>query len=865
MRAILKEEFPEKSKFQNIYDQQVVPLVKHAKESSYSFTAQACAARGRAAQAGLGALKKRTKNQSLIKAMGTSSQEVFLLPEEKAVFKRSHARAAEEERIINDLFDLMSPQAVVGTFKFKTASRRPFSIKISENTEKRGYSIEALEPTLRQSIKKRLSPEDVLLLNWHETTPSGQKKFGFYDYQNFLKSKSFTIQQPGGNWQYIKFIQLQQLHLQGKLHPDARVGSSLSTATSVSQHFLNGDLLSQALNYNPSSQKEPSRLYLTPDLTNPEDKRAYKICEQFKWSFKDDRGRTYNGSFKDMHKHYLNNIQMFDVQCIPNKSGEKLPTNQDLQKALNVRWKAVCNELMSMQNGVLLPLSDFEAKPFISNMVLIKDINQNLREAILQRLTPNAEFNAILTGEVQLLDLHDHNLGLAPHPTAEYEKFKDFKFLIGGAKPETYNFTKLIMDYLDGKILATTPITFVDGGKTISKNLNDLPELQKALDVQWQLVIFDTDLSLTENNYLQVQIRKGITGHLIPLRSVLLETDWKNRPLNKETVQRLMESTERDLRVEQWIKKSDTAIYKQLSPQVRELVKRTVKQDLETYNLSDPRKKHRNTTIKNLQDQFVQNMVNIDPISPLYIWKAIEGDLSQVVIRSNDTWQTIAKRHNQDVITIQLQNQKELKIGEKVKIHYDLTSSSSEAIRKRENIAAQLFPHITYSQQDALLERQQHRKEYLISYNELTESKLAGKALLDQIKQFIQKLETPLSSIRKESLLKDLNDNGHHYVNNPRKMVGLKAGLCEECQPTYFNLMKAMYPLLADAYALNKAVYGNDIYAGQKIGLYTEPLEKVIDEAKRKYDPNSPEGHLFLNLENQISSIRKPAFFGNWA
>jgi LysM repeat protein len=318
---------------------------------------------------------------------------------------------------------------------------------------------------------------------------------------------------------------------------------------------------------------------------------------------------------------------------------------------------------MKTRSNNISPLSNVQAKPFISNMILMKDLNFEQRERVLLRLTPQSEFNAVLTGEVQLLDLHSGNLGVAPELKENADKFKDLKFfaLINRQFTSGLNFNQLILYYLTGELQKNTPIQYIENGISVSNTLKNLPELEKALDVRWELVLFDTDLSLTESNTLQVQIRGGKIEHLIPLRSVLLETRWKETPLSDETVTHLLDSTERDLRVSQWAKKVDSPIYKRLTKRAQGKIMPLINPLIKEYTLSDLRfeREHEDVTIKSLKREFAADLSDLNSATS-EIWKIIEDDLSKVKVNPKDTWESIAKRHRQNVEELKLLNPKGL-------------------------------------------------------------------------------------------------------------------------------------------------------------------------------------------------------------
>jgi len=789
MRESLERDFPEKQKFQEIYDQRVLPLLAKMKhlliQNSNQVTFQAAAAKGSALQAGLRVISEFTeKDPQCISNSKISRQEVFLLPGQNAVFKQMNERAEEEERIANSLLDLMSEEAYVGTFNIKTATRGNFGIQAPEEVRQRGYPLTGIDPNLKKGILKHMPSSSLGLIKEHAAH---------------------------------------------------------------------------------KTQRNDPTLYLTPDLENLQIKEAYEHCEQFKWSYIDSNNKKRETDFKTLHANVLRNIKMSFVTCIPNK--EKTVSLEDFIEAITVKWKAVVPELKKIENAKPFPVKNIQAKPYISDMLLMRNLTPEQREILLGRLTPEAEFHAILTGEIQLLDMHGENLGVAPEPNAAYDRFKMLKFSTSLDPSKEVNLAQLMLAHGEGKIPLDTLITFNEGGSIVSKSLKDLPELQEVFNGMWKFVIFDTDLSLSEDNRLLLQTRPGDTEFIIPLRSVLLETDWKDKPLSEETFLRLLRSDERDLRVRNWIQKEDAPIYKRLSPNVRDLIKKAIAPKIEQWTLGQLRIKYPAVTIKVLENTFVNILSDIDPSTTLKIWKGIEDDLSNLTVHPDDTWESIAERHRQNVTFLKQMNPEGLKVWGKVKIDYDLTSLSLEAKEKRTKIASQLFPRMTIRQQQALIARQTRRKDYLDNYMALRNSTFYGEDLFNQMERYILNPTSPFTSIRRNELLAPLNKDKQILLADPDKMDGFKQALCKECQPTYFNLMTAMYPLLADAYALNTEYYQDKVCAGHYIGLDTCKIIDSIDALKYQASRTERQERMLIlaiNLQKQITSIKDPGFLGHW-
>jgi len=392
----------------------------------------------------------------------------------------------------------------------------------------------------------------------------------------------------------------------------------------------------------------------------------------------------------------------------------------------------------------------------------------------------------------------------------DYEPFKSMTFTLPSGKK---GFKELLLDYLDQTISLSTIIKYEEAGKIVQAPLENLTPLLKVLNGDWKFILFDLDCAITEDNILQVQIREKREEHLIPFRSVLLETTWKDRPLSQKTIQRLLDSTERNSGLKHWIQRKDAPIYQRLSSQTQQMLTEELQPILAAYTLSKHKEMGRDATLKFLQSHFVEQLC-VTTESNKKIWELLEN-------------------------SIFLPNSQEKKIW----------------------IAKQLFPRLTSRQQTALFERQTRRTQYLEQYRLLANSSLRGAALLEQMVQFLHMQEVPLSSIEKKQLLKELMDCLALPIALEQQVITLHEHLCLRCQPTYFNVMKAMYPLLADAYALNQQLYG-DAIAGRNIGFYLAPLEEAIAKAQ-SYPSTSPVKELACFLEKQINQTTNPALLDN--
>lgn len=886
------DNFPGKEKYQEIYDQAILPQLQQAKKlikkSPFQFASLAAASKGKALQAGLKALTIRASAKPAVRTNTKSEQQVFLLSEEGTVFKKSktrvdkEARADEEERNANALFDIMSPQSTVGTFFIRKASLNRFGMGLPFADKERGYALDKVpSDTLKKAILEKVSQDyttdglkagfDSLVEKLEEPDPVSTARQRARNYQFLEKQKWSFRASKTDEWQEMSLKKLQKLYLADKLSIEGEIApsSDLEGSLSLETHILTESSLFRALNYLPSLKPPSKEIYLTPDLNTPKIKKNYEFFEKFNWIYKDKEKKMHKVNFKTLHAAYLADPE--NVHSFVTPSGF---TRDDVLEALKVGWRIASTELMILDASKEKPeveehLTHIQAKPFIKDMVLMTTYPLGEIEFLLKKLSPKAQFNAILTGEVQLLDLHAANLGLIPVPNPEYERFNQHSFQIG-EKRLTLN--QLIKSYLNKEITSSTSIQFMEKNEKVDKPLKELPELEKALNVQWEFVLFDTDLSISESSQLQFQIKKTIINgqedvryvHSIPLRSVLFQTEWRDEPLDEEVVQQLLDSTDRDLRVKQWMKRADAPIYQQLSPTTKEALDTLLESSFESlYSLSVFREQRDSTaTLKTVQESFVDilsSSANLEHALVKEIWETLQEDLSSVVIKPGDTFETIAKRYHQKVEDLTELNPSTtiLVPGEKIKIECDFLSISLEAEKRKAHIAQQLFPRLSLPQQKALIERQTRRSEYLKNYQQLKTlnlTEIGVEKALEQLEKMLQSSH-PLNSLEKANLLERIEKlKISKSSDDVQKLINL---ILLRFQPTYFNLMKVMIPLLADAHALNEELYGEQ-EGSIRIGHPRRSLEESIEDASKSTSMKAK--YLADILSHEIRECLNPSF-----
>ena len=589
------------------------------------------------------------------------------------------------------------------------------------------------------------------------------------------------------------------------------------------------------------------------------DKEAYELCEGVKWSYQDEEGKKHLSAFKDLHHLALLGNVIKNITPENPGSSQLIPSEDELIRVLNVQWKIVNNELLELcSNYKIKSLTNYQAKPFIKDLVMLDEL-QAFPEAmvdVFQKLVPEAEFNGILTGLFQCLDLHQRNLAVVPVANREYKKFQHLKFFVP-SENSTLSFNQLILHYLDGRIEDREFVQFKLDGVLRSSRIIEESDLLKALSVDWKFVIFDTDLSIGEDNLLQFQRRDLCCEHLIPLRSILLEIEWKDDPLKEETIQLLRDSEKNDRLIAGWAQRADAPVRKRLSASLQKEIDQLFVH-FGTDSLSSFRIDSEDFTLQELQGVFVEEFCYSEDPGISDLWVRIEEELN--FPGAVNGFSIADDKGRIDTQRI------------------DLTSSTETADKNRRKIAMQLFPRLSCRQQEALFQRQKSMRDYLRNYDELVNSELEDQELYTQLSNYLSLKETPLNIIEKNQYLYILKCAAASS-DYSRELIQLYNEICEKCQPTYFNLMKAMYPLLADAFELYTVTVSRLEYlqnhsdletksdeqlAGQAIGCYSAPLEEAIKIAKEKFPTDNEYYILAEMIELAIINKENPSYFGSW-
>lgn len=827
----------------NLKDNELIPLINRKKNqlktSKGSFVTSAALEEGIASLAARKAFLEIATHKDAIAKAGTSSHDVFILGNRGIVLKKTDLRASEEAYSIKYLMNILTKQGLVPSREVRTPLAYQLGLDATTKLQmRRGYAHDQIDLELEAAIAKKLTPYDERVWRQYYSTKIYTSSSSRYENLQFSYKNA-----DNDAWKQVSFKELQSLYIKDKIGENAFI--KLEGVAKRFQEWLHDSEFATALNKPLERQDKLTIPHFVPILDTEGKKQAYEKCEQVLWKCKDKAGIERTVNFKTLQTLFL--TDQLDSTVDP-KPVEAEIEDSELKMALNISWGILSGEIITAKGS---PLTRVVATPFI-DMHIISNANETYLNRIFERMTPESEFQAILTGELQFLDMHAANLGVAPEPNEEYMRFKDLIFRV---EPTNITFKFFLEKYLKGEIPQDEIITYTEGETEISKPLRELPDLLKALNVPWKFVIFDTDISLGEDNDLSI-----IGGSLVlPLRSCLLEGTFKDKPISDECLQMLMNRERTDLQVKQWSKKEDAPILKQLSNRDRTFLKSKLTTILEKYSLSEFRKSWKGGTLKALREAFAKEISDVNKFES--IWKLF----GSTAILKGDTFESIAKRVGITVDTLKKLNPNQsepLTRGGRIKIPNKFMDKDP---KERLKIAEQLFPRLTVRQQEALFQRQERRAGYLKNYQELKKEYTDPGQLMGILLKFARNDETnsPLNTLEQEDYQRQLVDIQASGASPEEKLVILKQiqqKMLGEVKPTYLNLMKAMYPLLADGYALNLKLY-TPKQAGQYIGFFGKSLVAILKEAKEKDDRDDDRDRLVRILERKILAKQNPYFW----
>lgn len=1030
MRKLLEtKNSSQKEKYQGLYDTKIKSLLNEVKTrlKRRSPTPTQAASSGRALSQGISGLKSlHDRHQSQVKKNVKSSQDVFLLPNQRVVLKSLAKRGQKEEADIQALMNFLLPGAIVGSFTFKETSLSRFGIEMRQPERERMFPLETLPLSSQRKLLDRLSSEDQLILADIRKNPSISDPL----YGKKIEKQIWSVKFPNSdNEVELSLKELRGLYLKNKLSIDTiikRADEEDTEAKPLLDHLVSNSKFYKSLTF----KEDKTPIFITPVLDDLSVKKAFKRCEECKWSYVDEKNvkhevdfmelmvRGATSSIKDVKQVRVpgkkeiadeeilkarsckfkivtpelraikittqpaSQVDLFidepeehidvdldadvdlDSLLTPTLRANESPSDEDssdeslsnkpttsttatskassqadsegsitssselLESGLDLSFmgmefypdkptttqenpktaspvfpeeqEAITSVPISPSSPPLTPVSQtssnqsttptilpdisegerfyatslgkVQTKPFIEDMTLLAKYH-NQPEAMnkaLKKLTPESEAIAVMTSVLQLLDLHSNNIGLRPVENEEYKKLKNKNFELVDTKTKVTLQEMTVLENT-GKLTGNQLLSYEENGQKIQKKLKDIPELVKALDVKYELVVFDTDVSLGESNELQVQTRSGRTERLIPLRSVFLESDWKDEPLKPEALKVIQDGLNRGDSMFDWVNKKDSPLLQRLSTNTTKIIKKKLKPIIAEFNISEFRKKDSRFTNDDLVKKFAEEISDVEKNKE--IWERMQFDLSlkSVPILEGDTIETIAERYNQDPVSfaefnkdVEIAPPNKIKIRLKPEEQIDLTSDKPEARKLRLKFAKEFFPRISPAQSSALVDRMGALNEYLEGREALLTSTLESEKLLDQIDAFMKTCRSLFTQTELDKQLEELNELRNDLVFEGEEVTKVEIAakrkeICDRTIPTFFNICKCMYPLLADSFELNQILHGSND-AGKAVGLYHYPIDDSIREGIQKESTKE----LAENLAQKIEMVEKPSFFGNW-
>lgn len=610
-------------------------------------------------------------------------------------------------------------------------------------------------------------------------------------------------------WEQVKDLEVtintspkpMPFHEFARLYAQDSNAATLLENQPVMTHIRDGTSFGLALRFaKEGGLKDPDRTlgYFVPQVA-PADQAKFAAIATTRWGIQQPDGTWVAIKFSDLHLYYLSGLvsALSQIgQLIKAADGSEqlgpvtaLSANADLMWAMGHKMKLIPSQIQrSFPKG-------FVAKSFIPNMILMGELglpeNRKLYRQVMGKLTAKSPLKALLTLDLQFFDLHSQNLGVSPVPNAEFRKLEHERFTYtakDGTQQLNRTLPELQRDYLKGSIGDDTVINGIE--------LRNYSDLKRALDCEWEFRLFDTDLCMGESNEL---IAYNASTSFLPLRSTLLGSPWKDRRLDSETLARLKAWDSSRSEALSRMKGEDTPLYRRLSADA----KATLAQTWSKYTLENKFA----ANINELRRKFAEELAT-DFGSPL--------------------WQELQQ-----------------KLGGKP----SLTAPIPAAQERRKQIALQLAPRTTVKQQQAYVERVQRRTAYLDRYESLEKLVINAplKSIRDSLEEHIREFGSVLSSFQRMEINAKLQKYSEQETpaNNQRVLMDVLTRLKEWTQPTYYNIAKAEYPLMADLFMLfcmrTKAENPTQTdawvekYVGGRIGCTVDAtVEKLVVWAKNK-------------------------------
>ncbi len=846
----------------------------------------AAAAKGRAITTLFTSLKDHVSSQEPYYSMSNpiyklSVQEIFA--DYPLIIKRSSPSAREEEQTTLALFTLYSGDGFLHSFPLKSLDFNKNGIADSlQNPQLLSYAY-PLSTACLMRLEERLEDEDFWKFKDYLKDVKKNKGCVSFESHHFqeditlFKKKNYEISlDQGSSWQQVDFFTLQRMYLKEEVNISTLIKRRTFPAISLGEFEKLHAVLENGWRSKPLEE-----LYFIPILHE-----AYEACYGSEWKIFNSLKKEWEElSFKELQQRWHEGRLNKHVHA--QRKGEagsgRIGDYQQLYKALTqTRWRLIFSRpyLINASGRFGGMIEHIDAKPCLSEMSMMKSVSERNIHHILQTFDDTSTYNAILTGELQMYDLHAGNIGFEPMKNALYKKYEDVKFLYSTLESSEYKcvrLAELIQDQLSRAIVGQTVVKVIlpDRLEIIEKPLAELSEIQKLFSLPFKLVLFDGDNAVAEDNTLAFQTYKGKPGSLIPFRNDLLVDEWVKKPISLELFEKLLNLDQVVEEVRSWVNRSDAPIRRWISKKrlrtIDLLIKPLIQQEVFTFSYwrqqedVDPT----SLTMTPIIKRFAKQLASLADHPE--VWEIIQAELASktwhtYLVKSGDTPSSIAARYRLTPEELRSLNggQETFSVGDLVVVRDSLVSGSSIARRQRKKIAKQLHPRLTWKQKAALFDRQDSRKKYLQAYKEIQKHSLAGTTDPKLFADFIRAPWAPLNSIERQEL-------------SEIPPEGLAAVLADISYPTFENIMMAYYPLLGDQLALERRIAqltdAPPFIAGTIIGNFECSLESRLLLARELLTTSADQNLeiLITVLEEKIGMkkamkdpVRQASFAGSW-
>lgn len=509
-------------------------------------------------------------------------------------------------------------------------------------------------------------------------------------------------------------------------------------------------------------------------------------------------------------------------------------------------------------------VQDLIAKPYIPNSGSLFHFHA-IADDLLQHLDAENERAACDTSLTQFFDLHPSNITLCLQENEattafQFAQFKPpsgsevrFRGIVAMSfyrkrtssddERSTLSLIELAALFQTKRVLDRFEVLY--NGRSAA--LRDIPGLLQALHSPFQLRFFDYDYSIGESNWLQkfaFSEKTGVrTGHIMPLRNALIERVWAKKPLRPATIDALLNSEETVSAMLNFADSSSTgSVFQRMKQDEQKEIQTLYRQMTSGHETSVSAFREKMSSHSTLSD--LKNAIAIDLAGePGFgkFWTIVQQALSTqkwlpYTVDELGSWQQVIKKiapiygltpqHLMELNPTIRQDQL-LRVGDRIKVHADITGKSSASEQRRYNLVRQMAPRFTGLQRKAFVERASRRATYLKNYQAVKMLKRQPREEQERIlREIVQAESTPFPTSLRQYYIKRLDQA--IATSNPRPLAILMDDLEQELTPTFLRVTQSMYPLLCDTMKLYEYVHsqdatlfmpGSDLYGNVHISL----------------------------------------------